>query len=72
MCKCETCDTGRAEVIVNWNTGDRVSLAAVCECCAAEMWNRIAPGTSAYATYTIRPYSKSLYKRLVEQVEEVA
>lgn len=66
--KCETCDTGRAETILNWTSKAGTTLAAVCDCCAANIWSRIPTGTETYASFTCRPYEKSTYRALREEL----
>lgn len=70
--KCENCSTGRAEVILNWATKQNptksdISIGAVCECCAAEIWSRISPATEAYQTFTITPFTNKEWDKVKEQ-----
>ena len=72
--KCETCNGGRAEVIINWRNSKSVALGAVCECCASGIWENIstrASGTSAYDTFTCRPYDDREYRLIKAQVDEM-
>ena len=72
--KCETCNGGRAEVIINWRNSKSVALGAVCGCCASGIWDNIstrASGTSAYDTFTCRPYDDREYRLIKAQVDEM-
>ena len=72
--KCETCNGGRAEVIINWRNSKSVALGAVCECCAAGIWDNISTrfsGTSAYDTFTIVTYNDREYRLIKAQVDEM-
>ncbi len=69
--KCETCSDGMAEVIVSWANSRNTSVAAVCDCCASGIWDRLSSsftGTSAYQTFTILPYSNTAYRAAKREV----
>ena len=67
--RCETCNDGKAEVIVNRRNSKNVCLGAVCDCCASLIWGRISSGTSARDTFTVRPYNSHDYRSLRKEVD---
>jgi protein-arginine kinase activator protein McsA len=72
--KCETCNGGRAEVIISWRNSKSVALGAVCECCACGIWDNISTrfsGTSADHTFTCIPYDNREYRLIKAQVDEM-